>query len=81
MGFRLSHKQVSESKLALLTVTKQMWVGPFRVPTCLMMTADGHSRCHDSGDGEGPEGWHVTVSVVMPLLGEIVKYDGDVYCT
>ena len=46
------------------------------VPTALIMRGDGHTRYHDDG-----RGWDVFVSVTLPVIGEIVRYEGAVRLT
>jgi saccharopine dehydrogenase-like NADP-dependent oxidoreductase len=55
-------------------ITKKMWMlGFIQIPNFLRVSADGLTKGLENG------GWSILVEVKMPILGLLVKYEGNLY--
>jgi hypothetical protein len=77
-GFQLRPEQQPDGCWAFAHVTKRVWLCGIPVPRIAMITADGVTRGLPPVAGRR-EGWAVSVHVRLPLVGTLVRYEGQVF--
>lgn len=74
IGFQLKPIYKDGKLCGFVHVTKRMYVFHIPLPRFLSIQADGATICHQQGTG-----WFVDVKISMPIIGQVVRYEGDVY--